>query len=146
MDPRISNVSPSISLPEVSPQTSSPTASAEVVHAGTRRRFTLAYKRKIVTLASSLPSGEIGALLRREGLYSSHLSNWRQLLAAQDAATVEPRRGRKPDPARPDRLAHEKLTRELARMHTRLAHAEAIIDAQKKLCALLGLPSIEEVP
>jgi transposase-like protein len=106
----------------------------------------LAYKRKIVMLASSLPPGEIGALLRREGLYSSHLTNWRQMLATRDAATAEPKRGRKADPARPDRLRIEKLERELARSHKRLAQAEAIIEAQKKLCALLGLPSSEELP
>ncbi len=99
-----------------------------------------------MALATGLPSGEIGALLRREGLYSSHLTNWRHLLATHDAATSEPRRGRKPDPARPDRLRIEKLERELARSHKRLAQAEAIIDAQKKLCALLGLPSGEELP
>ena len=93
------------------------------------------YKRKIVTLASSLPSGEIGALLRREGLYSSHLTNWRHLLATHDAATAEPKRGRKADAARPQRLRIEKLERELARSHKRLAQAEAIIGAKKVVCA-----------
>jgi transposase-like protein len=121
-------------------------ASTEVRDKATRRRFTLAYKRKIVTLAAGLASGEIGALLRREGLYSSHLTNWRQMLSAMDATAVEPRRGRKPDPARPERLRLDKLQRENARLQKRLAQAEAIIDAQKKLCALLGLPSSEEVP
>ena len=146
MDIRSSAISSSIDLPEVSQLASSSPDSTEVVRAATRRRFTLAYKRKIVTLASSLPSGEIGALLRREGLYSSHLTNWRHLFLAHDAATAEPKRGRKPDPARPDRLRADKLERELARSHKRLAQAEAIIEAQKKLCALLGLPSSEEVP
>jgi len=120
--------------------------STEVSAKATRRRFTLAYKRKIVTLAIGLPSGEIGALLRREGLYSSHLTHWRQQLAALDAKTPEPKRGRKPDPARPERLRIEKLEREKARLEKRLQQAEAIIDAQKKLCALLGLPSSEEQP
>ena len=143
---RSSAVSCSIALPEESLLATSSPDSTEVVRAATRRRFTLAYKRKIVTLASSLPAGEIGALLRREGLYSSHLTNWRHLFLAHDAATAEPKRGRKPDPARPDRLRIEKLERELARSHKRLAQAEAIIEAQKKLCALLGLPSSEELP
>jgi hypothetical protein len=106
----------------------------------------LAYKRKIVTLASSLPAGEIGALLRREGLYSSHLTNWRHMLAAHDAATAEPKRGRKPDPTRPEKIKIDKLERANARLQIRLQTAEAIIDAQKKLCALLGLPSVEEQP
>ena len=146
MDTRSSAISSSTALPEESQRASSSPDSTEVVRAATRRRFTMAYKRKIVTLASSLPAGEIGALLRREGLYSSHLTNWRHMLAAHDAATAEPKRGRKPDPVRPDRLRAEKLERELARSHKRLAQAEAIIEAQKKLCALLGLPSSEEVP
>ena len=146
MDTRSSAVSSSIDLPEVSQLASSSAGSTEVVRAATRRRFTLAYKRKIVTLASSLPPGEIGALLRREGLYSSHLTNWRHMLATHDVATAEPKRGRKADPARPERLRIEKLERELTRSRKRLAQAEAIIEAQKKLCALLGLPSSEESP
>ncbi len=60
-------------------------ASTEVPGNATRRRFTLSYKRKIVTLAAGLPSGETGVLLRREGLYSSHLTHWRRQIAALDA-------------------------------------------------------------
>lgn len=97
-------------------------------------------------MATGLPAGEIGALLRREGLYSSHLTHWRQQLVALDAKTPEPKRGRKPDPAWPDKLRIEKLERTNARLEKRLQQAEAIIDAQKKLCALLGLPSSEEQP
>lgn len=122
-----------------------PPRSGEVVSAPGRRRFTLAYKRKIVAMADGLPPIEVGALLRREGLYASHLTNWRRALAGLDQ-TSEPRRGRKPDPARHDRLRIEKLERELVRANKRLAQAEAIIEAQKKLCALLGLPSSEETP
>jgi transposase len=106
----------------------------------------LAYKRKIVVLASSLPAGEIGALVRREGLYSSHLTDWRRLIARLDAQSPEPQRGPKADLGRPGRLLNEKLERENARLRARLQQAEAIIDAQKKLCALLGLPSIGELP
>ncbi len=120
--------------------------STEVAAKATRRRFTLTYKRRIVTLATGLPAGEIGALLRREGLYSSHLTHWRQLVAALDASTPEPRRGRKPDLLRPEKLRLQKLERDNARLQKRLVQAEAIIEAQKKLCALLGLPSSEELP
>jgi transposase-like protein len=120
--------------------------STEIQGKPKRRAFTLPYKRRIVALASGLPAGEIGTLLRREGLYSSHLTHWRRLIAELDAKTPEPRRGRKPDPARNEKLRIEKLERELARTHKRLVQAEAIIDAQKKLCALLGLPSVEEQP
>lgn len=121
-------------------------ASSEVSAKPGRRRFTLSYKRKIVALATGLPGGEIGALLRREALYSSHLTNWRKEIAHIDAKTPEPKRGRKPEPARAEKLVIDKLERELARTQRRLTQAEAIIDAQKKLCALLGLPISEESP
>lgn len=139
----------------ISPASSTATAAAPAVtvHAttevpgkATRRRFTLGYKRRIVTLAAGLPDGELGAMLRREGLYSSHLTHWRRQVAALDAQTPEPQRGRKPDPTRPEKLRINQLERDLARAHKRLVQAEAIIDAQKKLCALLGLPSSEELP
>ena len=146
MDTSRSAVSSLIELPESGRPPGSTSASTEVSRARTRRSFTLAYKRKIVVLASSLPAGEIGALMRREGLYSSHLTDWRRLIARLDAQAPEPQRGPKPDLARPERLRSEKLERENARLRLRLQHAEAIIDAQKKLCALLGLPSIEELP
>lgn len=123
-----------------------PASSNEVTAAGSRRRFTLAYKRKIVTMAHGLPGGEVGALLRHEGLYSSHLSNWRQYVATLDAQSPEPKRGRKPDPLRAEKVRIEKLERENARLQKRLRQAELIIDAQKKLCALLGLPTSEELP
>ena len=139
-------VSSSIELPESVEPAGSSSASAEVLRAGSRRIFTLAYKRKIVVLASGLAAGEIGPMLRREGLYSSHLTDWRRLIAALDAHTPEIKRGPKPDLTRPDRLLKEKFERENARLRVRLQQAEAIIDAQKKLCALLGLPSIEELP
>lgn len=135
-----------ISTSSSSNSKSSPSSSNEVSAVGSRRRFTLAYKRKIVRMAEGLAAGEIGALLRREGLYSSHLSNWRQYLATLDAKTPEPKRGRKPDPLRPEKIRIDKLERENARLETKLKQAEAIIDAQKKLCALLGLPSSEELP
>jgi transposase len=139
-------VSSSIELPESGQPAGSSSASTEVTRAGTRRSFTLAYKRKIVVLASGLPAGEIGALLRREALYSSHLTDWRRLVATLDGQTPEIRRGPKPDLARPERLLNQNLERDNARLRVRLQQADAIIDAQKKLCALLGLPSMEELP
>ncbi|MDN5851116.1 MAG: hypothetical protein L0H63_16020 [Nitrococcus sp.] len=146
MDTPVSTVSPSSSRELAGPVEVVTHGSKEVPGKATRRRFTLKYKRKIVTLASGLPSGEVGALLRREGLYSSHLTHWRRQVAALDAHMPEPRRGRKPDPARPEKLRIQRLERDLTRAHKRLAQAEAIIDAQKKLCALLGLPSGEDLP
>lgn len=139
--PMIPAVPSSAEVPARAPHTS-----VEVPGKATRRRFSLGYKRKIVVLAAGLPDGELGAMLRREGLYSSHLTHWRRQVAALDAQTPEPKRGRKPDPARPEKLRIHQLERDLVRAQKRLAQAEAIIDAQKKLCALLGLPSSEEQP
>jgi len=143
MDTPASMISPSSSATKTPPPAVAH-VSTEVPGKATRRRFTLSYKRKIVTLAAGLPDGELGAMLRREGLYSSHLTHWRRQIAALDAQTPEPQRGRKPDPTRPEKLRISQLERDLARAQKRLAQAEAIIDAQKKLCALLGLPSCEE--
>jgi len=144
MDTSNAAVSPSSTGATQAPPLLTAHSSTEVPGKASRRRFTLSYKRKIVTLAAGLPDGELGAMLRREGLYSSHLTHWRRLVAALDAQAAEPQRGRKADPARPEKLKIQQLERELVRAQKRLAQAEAIIDAQKKLCALLGLPSSEE--
>ena len=121
---------------------------SEVVAVARRRRFTQGYMRRIVGEADACTApGMIGALLRREGLYSSHLSKWRSLVAELEAAApLGKPRGPKPDVAKAvDRrvaaleLANEKLRKKLGR-------AEQIIDAQKKLCDLLGLPTAGEVP
>jgi len=120
-------------------------ASSEVVAVAKRRKFTTAYMQRIVREADACTApGAIGALLRREGLYSSHLSKWRLLIAASDAAMPNTKRGPKPDAAKAvDRrvanleLTNEKLTKQLER-------AKLIIAAQKKLCNLLGLPPEED--
>jgi len=100
-----------------------------------RRRFTAEYKLRIVREAERCTSpGAIGALLRREGLYSSHLSNWRE----QQAQSLEPkRRGRKPT-ANPLAARVAQLERENARLQAKLEKAEIIIDVQKKVAALLA--------
>lgn len=121
--------------------------STEVVAVAKRRKFTTAYMQRIVREADACTApGAIGALLRREGLYSSHLSKWRLLVAASDAAIPNTKRGPKPDAAKAvDRrvanleLTNEKLTKQLDR-------AKLIIAAQKKLCNLLGLPTEEDAP
>lgn len=122
-------------------------SSSEVVAVARRRKFTTAYMQRIVREADACTApGAIGALLRREGLYSSHLSKWRELVATSDAASAPTKkRGPKPDAAKAvDRrvanleLANEKLIKQLDR-------AKLIIGAQKKLCDLLGLPTEGEV-
>jgi transposase-like protein len=104
-----------------------------------RRHFSAAYKRKIVAEADKAAEtpGAVAALLRREGLYSSHLTEWRKAMkAGQLQAGKEPRRGR---PSKDGLTAAERrLERENARLRERLRQAELIIDVQKKLSALLG--------
>lgn len=115
-----------------------PSPDPEVIAFPSRRRFTAAYKQQILREAEACRgTGQIAALLRREGLYSSHLAAWRKQLA------VAPKlRGRKPtDPALSAQTEqNRKLIRENARLERRLAQAEAIIDIQKKVSALLGIP------
>ena len=93
---------------------------------------------------AALSRAKIGALLRKEGIYSSHLNTWRQQRAAAERTALEPqKRGRKVDLARAEdrRVAH--LTQENDRLRRKLAQAHTIIEVQKKLCSLLGLPADE---
>jgi transposase-like protein len=104
----------------------------------TRRRFTAAYKRQILDAAAACTRpGEIGALLRREGLYSSHLTAWRA--AARQGNALTPRRG--PAPTAPNPLAPRvaELERALAQATRRADRADLIVDAPKKFSQLIGL-------
>lgn len=105
-----------------------------------RRVFPPEYKRKIVDEVNAAPHGGIAIILRREGLYSTTVENWRKELAA----SMEPRkRGRKPSPDTPLKKELERLQRENQRLTRKLEHAELIIDVQKKVARLLGDPPIE---
>ena len=111
---------------------------SEVKTKGKRRVMTAAYKARILRQADACTKpGEIGALLRREGLYSSHLTTWRQ---KRDEGLAPQKRGRKKDPATAERHENAKLQREIERLSERLRHAELIIEVQKKVAALLGNP------
>lgn len=109
-------------------------ASTEVVPKARRRFFTAAEKLRIVEAADGLGRGEIGALLRREGLYSSLLTDWRRLRAAGQLSGEPVRRGPRPDPQAAE-VKRQQL--EIARLQRQLARAEAIIEAQKKIAELL---------
>ncbi|MCP5114194.1 MAG: transposase [bacterium] len=118
------------------------TPSPEVLERPARRRFTAEYKRKILVEADACSEpGALGELLRREGLYSSHLSTWRRQRDEGALAGLTPkRRGRKAKPKNP--LADEvaKLGRENQRLKEQLRQAELIIDVQKKVSEMLNIP------
>ena len=119
----------------------------EVVERARRRQFTAAYKVRILREADACAPGQLGALLRREGLYSSHLQTWRHQREQGVLAAFAPgRRGRPPVQAAERELA--RLRHENERLTQRLAAAEAVIDIQKKVSALLGLtlPSADPPP
>ena len=113
----------------------------EVLERAQRRRFTAKYNLQVLQQADACTEpGEIGALLRREGLYSSHLSSWRRLRESGALAGLTPRkRGRKADPAKQQKRRIADLERENQRLRERLAKAETIIDVQKKVSSLLGI-------
>lgn len=120
-------------------------ADTEVVGRATRRQFSPSTKRRILAEADQCSRpGELGALLRREGVYSSSLSTWRRQRDAADEVALEPqRRGPKPDLARADTRRIAELTRERDRLRLELDKAQMVIEVQKKLTALfalMGLP------
>ena len=107
-----------------------------------RRRFTAEYKLRILHEADQCTaSGELGALLRREGLYSSLLSTWRHQRDQGTLAGLSPkRRGRKANPDAPLIAENQRLQRETQRLAAKLRQAETIIEVQKKLSEILGIP------
>jgi transposase-like protein len=111
----------------------------EVVAKPMRRRFSAEYKLRILHEAErQREPGAIGALLRREGLYSSHLTTWRQQRRRGELQGLTPaKRGRQADPQAAE-IA--RLQRENERLKAQLERAELIIDVQKKLSRMLGLP------
>ena len=111
----------------------------EVAERAKRRRFTAEYKLRILRKADACKGdGDIGALLRREGLYSSQLAAWRRQRDELTKAGMKARkRGPKSNAVDPQ---VKRLERENARLKERLEQAETIIDFQKKLSKLLGIP------
>jgi transposase-like protein len=119
-----------------------------VVAKAKRRTFTAEYKQRILQEADSAAAtpGGVGALLRREGLYSSHLVNWRRERSQGIQEALAPRK-RGPKSQR-DPLAEEnqKLRGQVGQLTEKLRKAELIIDVQKKVAALLGHPIPEVDP
>ena len=113
----------------------------EVLEKPVRRQFTAAYKLEMVEAADRCSElGQIGALLRREGLYSSQLSTWRnQRQQGQLQALSDNKRGRKATIPHPVQQELEQLRRENQRLRHTLQQAELIIDIQKKASQLMGI-------
>ena len=120
-----------------------PGTDSEVVAHARRRNFSPAEKRRILEQADGCTKpGDIGALMRREGIYSSALSTWRRQRDAADMVALAPqKRGPKIDPHRAETLRIAALTRERDSLKSRLDKALLVIDVQKKLTALLGNPT-----
>lgn len=111
----------------------------EVVSKAKRRSFTAEYKREVLRQAAACKSGELGALLRREGLYSSHLTSWRREMEERGLAGLSPKkRGPKVTPPSPEELELRRLRREVALLTARAERAETLVDLQKKMASLLG--------
>ena len=113
----------------------------EVSDKAERRRFTASYKLSILRQVDACTEpGSIGAILRREGLYSSNLNTWRRQRDEGSLAALSPKqRGRKAAPADPVALENEQLHKENARLAKRLKQAELIIDVQKKVSQIIGI-------
>jgi transposase len=130
----------------LAPVSAAATPETEVVAKAQRRRFTAEYKRRIVREAERCTTtGAIGALLRREGLYASYLTTWR---AARDRGALEglapKKRGPKVEPPDPREKKLAEQEREITRLTKRAERAEALVEIQKKVAALLGVPLASE--
>ena len=114
----------------------------EVPAKAARRTFTAEYKLRILKLADACTEpGSLGALLRQEGLYSTNLATWRRQRDEGTLSALTPKkRGRKGNGREPLLLENTKLRKENERLTMRLRHAELIIDVQKKVSQMLGVP------
>ena len=117
-----------------------PVPPTEVPFRGQRRAFTAEYKLRVLhELDACRAPGEVGAVLRREGLYSSHATAWRQQRKKGAlAALSDVHRGRKGRSA--EQRENERLTKEVARLNKRLERVYGLLEIQKKIAAILGVP------
>ena len=122
-----------------------PVREVEVMAKAQRRRFTLEYKRRTLQEADDCTKpGDLGALLRREGLYSSHLATWRQARARGELSGLAPKkRGPKAQPVDPNAKHILRLERENRRFRARAERAEALVELQKNGGAVWRRPVVE---
>ena len=136
---RSGGVANAAGAPSAAPLSSIP--DPEVTARPHRRRFTAAYKRLILDQAEAAQdAGAIGALLRREGLYSSHLTTWRRQRQQGELDALAPQKRGPKVTISPLVTENRKLVAANARLTKQLKNAELIIEVQKKVAALLGNP------
>ncbi len=122
-------------------QTSVAIPDPEVPARASRRRFKAEYKLRILEeLDGVVEPGEQGRILRREGLYSSHITQWRQARRKGALLSLSQKRGPRPSPDTELKMENERLEREVARLRESLRRAELIIEVQGKVAGLLGIP------
>lgn len=120
-----------------------PVVSTEVAVKPTRRKFSAEYKLKILQEIDHCKPGDVGAVLRREGLFSSQLATWRREREIGLMQGLDPRRrGPRPHPLEAE---NEMLRKKLARTERKLEEAGVILETQKKLCQLFGMNPLPEV-
>ncbi len=129
-----------------SPSQTIPAPDPEVIVKTDRRRFTAKYKLSILEQADQCSgTGEVGALLRREGLYSSHLSNWRRLRCNGTLqGLASNKRGPKVNPNAASERENSRLKKHILKLEEELLKAHTIIDVQKKLSVILGATPNDE--
>ncbi len=116
-------------------KTGGPRPNPEVPERAKRRRFSAEYKLRVLQEADRCGSGEVGALLRREGLYSSHLTVWRQQRNEGALSSPSKKRGRKAKRSA-EQIELDRVVQENGRLRERLRQLELIVAAQKKVAAL----------
>src|SRR3954447_25957737 len=119
-------------------------ANPEVLARAKRRQYTAEYKQQVLTEADAArASGEIGAVLRRHGLYSSHLTKWRKERKSGILEGLAPQKRGPKSKVNPLSVEIQKLRRDNERLADQLRKAEIVIEVQKKLAMLLGIPLAE---
>lgn len=116
----------------------------EVVARPDRRSFTAEYKLRILAEVDRASPGQVGVILRREGLYGSHLTDWRKARTEGALRSLSKKRGRKPRLVNPLEGKVAELERELARTREELRKARIILDVQGKVSKLLGIDLANE--
>jgi len=127
--------------PKVDARTDIHPPDPEILEKATRRRFSAKYKMRILAeIDACTEKGQVGRILRREGLYSSNVTKWRKQYGSGALAGLEPRkRGRKAHPVNPMAKKLAAAEREVEQLKKKLRKAETIIDFQKKLSEMLGI-------